>query len=138
MKGNALLRTAPATHRTKGNSLLPGAVAKVTITGSHARAPKQEKELAKRLGGRTTAASGAKDEKGDVRVRGVARVECKTTKNKSFSVTLDMFRKIEDAALSAAEVPVLMVEFNDGNGRKLGELAVIPAYYLEDFVETKR
>jgi len=99
-------------------------------TASHRRAPKQEKYLAKRLGGRTTIASGSKGEKGDVRVQGVVRIEAKTTKNKSFSVTRDMVRKIEEAALASDELPVIVIEFNDGNGKPEMELAIMPMYAL--------
>lgn len=116
----------------------PGKERKPKPHPSHVRSRKQERETAVRLGARLTAASGAKDVKGDVRKRRVARIECKTTKNKSFPVTLELLRKIEDQALASDEAPVLLVEFNDGFGRRLGELAVIPSYLLEDFCETKK
>jgi translation elongation factor EF-Tu-like GTPase len=98
---------------------------------SYRRSRKQEKEIAGRLGGRRTVASGSKDEKGDVRLKRVVRVEAKTTKNKSFSVTLDMIRQIEDAALAADEMPVIAIEFNDGRGKKVKEVAVVPMYVLD-------
>lgn len=105
------------------------------LTKSHKRAVKQEKETGERFKGFRTPASGAREVKGDVRVKGKMRIECKTTKHKSFSVTLDMVRKIEEAGLiGGGEVPVLLVEFND-NGKKLGEVAVIPSYLLDDFLE---
>lgn len=99
---------------------------------SHLRASKQERELAKRLGGKVTPGSGNKAVKGDVRMRGVARIECKTTQHRSFSVTLDMVRKIEDAALATDEVPIIVVEFNDGQGKKVAEVAVVPTYVLHN------
>lgn len=102
---------------------------------SHRRAKKQEREAAKRLKGRVTPGSGSGIVKGDVRVMRVARIECKTTKNKSFPVTLELIRKIEEAALSGGEAPVLLVGFNDEFGRKLGEVAVIPSYLLDEFCE---
>ena len=102
---------------------------------SQKRAPKHEKETALRLKGVLTLASGAKEEKGDVRMRRVARIECKTTKNKSFPVTLELMRKIEDAATSGGEAAVLLVEFNDGHGKRLGEIAVIPSYLVDEFCE---
>lgn len=111
---------------------------KARLNPSQVRAKKQERETAARLRGRLTPASGAKDEKGDVRVRGIVRVECKTTKHKSFSVTLDMAQKIEEAALSGAEIPVLLIEFNDNAGKSLGELAVIPSYLLEELCQINR
>ena len=113
----------------------PGKVRKVRPSPSHLRAVKQEKETAKRLRGRLTPASGAKDEKGDVRVKRIARVECKTTKHKSFSVTLETVRAIEEAALSGGEVPILLVEFNDNMGKSLGEVAIIPSYLLDEFID---
>jgi hypothetical protein len=102
---------------------------------SYRRSRKQEKELATRLGGRKTAASGSKAEKGDVRVRGVLRIEAKTTKHKSFSVTLDMIEQIEQAALVSDELPCIVIEFNDGAGKKVKEIAVVPTYVLDDLVD---
>lgn len=104
---------------------------------SHMRAIKQEKEAANRLGGRITPRSGAGDVKGDVRVKGVVRIECKTTKHKSFTVTLDMVRKIEAAAMSGGEVPILLIAFNDETGKPLGEVAVVPAYLLDELCESR-
>ena len=98
---------------------------------SYRRSRKQEKELAGRLGGSRTVASGSKDEKGDVRLKRIVRLEAKTTKNKSFSVTLDMIRQIEDAALASDEMPSIVSEFNDGKGKKLKEVAVVPIYVLD-------
>jgi len=100
-------------------------------TPSHQRAPKQEREIAARVGGRVTSGSGNKWEKGDVRKPGVIRIEAKTTKHKSFSVTLDMIRKIEEAALSHGELPCILVEFNDGEGNKVCEVAVLPVYAID-------
>ena len=108
------------------------------LSGSHRRSPKQESELAALVRGRRTAASGARDEKGDVRIKGVARIEAKTTKNKSFSVTLDMVNKIESIATQAGEMPAMVIEFNDGFGRKLGECAVIPMYALETLLANQK
>lgn len=98
---------------------------------SYRRSHKQERELAGRLGGRVTSASGSKDEKGDARLKGVVRLEAKTTKNKSFSVTLEMVQKIEEAAVMAGEMPVIVIEFNDGRGKRLKEVAVVPTYVLD-------
>ncbi len=98
---------------------------------SYRRSTKQEKELAGRLGGRRTPGSGSGPEKGDVRIKGVLRIEAKTTKNKSFSVTLDMVEKIEQAALLCGETPAILVEFNDGRGKKVREIAIVPSYVLD-------
>ena len=104
------------------------------LTKSHRRAPKQERALAVRVGGRLTAASGSKDEKGDVRIKGLARLECKTTKHKSFSVTIDMVEKLEEAAALSGELPIFVIEFIDDMGRPLKELAVCPSYVLDTLV----
>lgn len=99
---------------------------------SHVRSSKQEKELAKRGGGRVTPGSGAFDQKGDVKkYNGVYRIEAKTTKNKSFSITRDMIRKIEEAAIPNGEYPAIVVEFIDDRGVPQMEVAVVPTYVLD-------
>jgi Holliday junction resolvase len=91
--------------------------------------------LAKRVGGKTVRGSGSGNEKGDVRVHRVCRIEAKTTNKKSFSVTREMLDKIETAAVCYGELPALIVEFND-EGRKVGEVAVVPTWVL-DVITTK-
>ncbi len=106
------------------------------LTKSHKRAPKQESEITKLVKGRKVPASGAKHTKGDVRLKGVARIECKTTKNKSFSVTLEMAEKLEHEAALAGEVPIFVIEFNDPvTGKKIKDLIVMPGYALETLLE---
>jgi len=83
-------------------------------TPSHARSKVQERGLAKRTGGLVTPGSGNQRVKGDVRVKGFARIEAKTTKNKSFSVTTEMIEKLENAVTGAGEVPILHVELELG------------------------
>ena len=95
------------------------------------RASKQEAELAGRTGGNVVKMSGAGIEKGDTRRRGYHRLEAKTTSKKSFSITLDMVRKIEAAALNAGEVPGIEVEFLDARGKRSMAVAVVPTYVLE-------
>lgn len=97
---------------------------------SHHRSRSQEKELAYRVGGKTTPASGALDVKGDVRVKGVMRIEAKTTQHKSFSLTREMLRKIEDAGLASGELPAMEIEFHD-KGKPVYRVAVVPVYVLE-------
>ena len=104
---------------------------KVKGNPSYRRSRKQEKELATKLGGRRTSASGSGDEKGDIRLKGVLRVEAKTTKHRSFSVTLAMIKQIEDASLACSEMPAIVVEFLDEQGRPLKEVAVVPTYVLD-------
>lgn len=105
------------------------------LSRSHLRAKKQEREIADRFGGKITPGSGnGKSHKGDVRVKGVTRIECKTTKHKSFSVTRDMIEKIEDAALPHGEAPIIVVEFIDEMGKPEKEVAVVPMYVLNDLL----
>jgi len=101
-------------------------------SNAHRRAPKQEKECAKRIGGTITPRSGAGDVKGDVRIKGYARIECKTTLQKSFSITRELVRKIEEAALaSQGELPAFCIEFLNPDGERDCEIAVVPVFVLE-------
>ncbi len=100
-------------------------------SNSHHRSKRQETEIARRTKGRITPGSGNQKIKGDVRIKGIARIEAKTTKHKSFTVTLDMYRKIEEAALASQELPIIVIEFNNGFGKKVAELAVVPTYILD-------
>lgn len=101
-------------------------------TVAHKRAPKQEKEWAKRGGGRTTPGSGNKAVKGDVqKFNGVARIECKTTRRNSFSVTRKMINKLEESAMPHGEIPAIVIEFLTEDGRPCREVAVVPTYVLD-------
>ncbi len=89
--------------------------------------PKLEKKTAKRVGGYVTTGSGNKREKGDIRKRGVTRIEHKATQHASFRVTLEMLEKIELAARGCDEIPILVVEFLDDRGHSIEkEIAVLP------------
>ena len=102
----------------------------------HRRAPKQEKQIAKRSGGRPIRGSGSGYKKGDVeKAHGIFRVEAKTTKHQSFSVTRDMIRKIEAAALPHGEVPAMIIEFISETGTPEMEVAVVPTYVLEEIAK---
>jgi hypothetical protein len=102
---------------------------------SHKRSDEQEKSLAKRLKGRNTPRSGAGKEKGDVRCKGILRLEAKTTLNQSFSVTRKMFKTVTDAALPCGEIPAMLIEFLNKEGKPEAELAVVPSYVLDMLVE---
>ena len=109
------------------NPMLDRLAKKAKQPQSYWAAPKKEKKLAIRVGGRTTNASGAKNEKGDVRKVGIARLEHKTCQRKSFSVTREMIEKIVSASLACGEVAAIVVEFvNPVSGKSEGEVAVIP------------
>lgn len=104
-------------------------------TKSHDRAAKQEKATAKRLGGKTVKGSGSGNEKGDVRLKGIVRIEAKHTKHKSFSVTEKIIDGIEAAVVGSGEIPVIEIEICEGRRRCF----VIPDWALEMIVgEIKR
>ena len=98
------------------------------------RSPKQESDLAKRIGGRVVRGSGRGNEKGDVRVKGVLRIEAKTTSKGSFRVTKEMAEKIEMQAMSSGECPAIVVEFLGKDGKPEHELAVVPVWVLDAIV----
>lgn len=101
------------------------------------RAKGHERQTAKRLGGKLVKGSGSGTEKGDVRIRGVARIECKTTGAKSFSVTASMMEKIENAAMSSDEVPAICVEFLSTLWFSK-EVAVIPMWALQRLIDNQK
>lgn len=100
-------------------------------SNAHNRAPAMEREIAKRIGGKTTKASGAQGEKGDARVRGLVRVEAKATSRKSFSVTAAMIDKIEAAGLGAGELPYIEVELLGADGKPQHRVAVMPVWAVD-------
>lgn len=103
-------------------------------SASHARSPGQEKETAKRTGGQVTARSGAGLIKGDVRVKGIARIENKNTIHRSYSVTTETLDKLEAAIAGTSEIPVMQIELNGGTHK----FCIVPDMYLEDIIEAIR
>jgi hypothetical protein len=101
-------------------------------TDSQKRSRKQEKRAAKRIGGHTTAASGSKAEKGDVRSVGDTRMECKLTRAKSYTLKLADLEKLEREA--GLEKPVFEIEFQGVYPHK--RYAVIPGWLYDQFRET--
>lgn len=111
-------------------------------TVAHQYSPKQEKNIAEKLGGKLVRGSGRGHEKGDVKVSGIIRVENKCTAKvnsnnpkSGFKVTLEMIEKIEDQALLNGEAPAIEVEFIDKDGKVLHEWAIVPTYILKSIVE---
>ncbi len=97
---------------------------------AYRRSPKQEAELAKRYKGRKISRSGAGPRKGDTTNK-VVRIEAKTTSKDSFRVTKKMIEVINNAAIAMDEIPCIVVEFLDENGKPEMEVAVIPTSYLD-------
>ncbi len=107
---------------------------RVGSTLSHDRAPKQERGIAKRLGGDLVPRSGAGPVKGDVRVHGVVRIEAKTTAKKSFAITHHLVDQIEEAAVATGEIPVAQVQFINEQGTVTRSVCIVPDWVLEEVV----
>lgn len=107
-----------------------------TMTPSHHRSKVQEKAAAKRMSAKQTKGSGSSYEKGDVRLKGLLRLEAKTTKNRSFSVTTEMLDKVEQACMGADEVPVIEVELDNASGHPR-RVYVVPAWCVDDLFSIK-
>lgn len=101
---------------------------------AYRHAPKQEKKLAEKAQAWRVPASGAGRQKGDVRIGGIARIECKATQKKSFSITREMLDKIDSAAGATDEFPVIQVDFVDGKGNVTDSVAVVPMYILQRLI----
>lgn len=107
------------------------------MSPSHVRSPIQESEIATKLKGEVTRGSGCGFEKGDIRVKGIMRVEAKTTKNKSYSLKRSTFEGLEDSIVGSNEIPAMIIEFNN-EGKPSKELAIVPTYVLEMLCEKLR
>lgn len=94
----------------------------------------QEKDIAKSMGGRLTPASGAKDVLADVRVPGEWRIEAKSTHNKSYRLTRDLFNDVAIAGSASCERPAVMVRFLQG-GKPVDDLVVIRYSDFKDLVD---
>lgn len=98
----------------------------------------QETDAARRFGGRRRGsarkfrgdenASGG--QRADVHVPGFARIECKTTKHRSFRVTADMLAKLAEATFGSDEIGFLEVEIQG-----VGRVYVIPDWAMERIIE---
>lgn len=90
----------------------------------------------RRLGGTVVPRSGAGTKKGDGQIKGLARIEVKGTTKASFSVTKGQLGKNDYAALSAGEIPVMIVQFLDALGNVEDEQAVIRLSDLQELLMT--
>ena len=104
------------------------------LTPSHSRAKQQEAEAAKRM---MVAGSGNQRVKGDCRLRKIVRLECKTTKQKSYALTRDLVQRIERSAVAGDETPAFEIEFCDEQGNKEMSLLVMPSWALEEFIQLR-
>ncbi len=58
---------------------------------------------------------------------GVARIECKTTKNKSYRLTVEDIEKIENATFGNNEIPVMEIELELGKKKVL----IVPTWAMD-------
>jgi hypothetical protein len=95
----------------------------------------QERRAAEELGGRVQPGSGAPQfYKGDVRVAGDLRVECKTTGSKAYPLKLQEIEKIKaEALMGGGEGWAMQIEFQTASGGK--KFAVID---WADYVQLRR
>lgn len=97
---------------------------------------KSERNLARRLGGRLTAASGALDGfKGDIQ-KGNFLIEAKSTINDSLGLKLDWLLKIKKEARAVKKRPALAINFTTRDGRTVpdGEWVAIPLALFEELL----
>lgn len=91
------------------------------------RSRRQENDVADDLGGQRQKASGAlPGAKGDVRLKGKARVECKMTTAKSYRLQLEDLSKIRGEA-AYPEIPAFVISFLEPHtNRERDRWAVVP------------
>lgn len=99
------------------------------------RAPKQERETLAKVRGQATAGSGSRYHKGDVKVKNIARIECKATRKDSFSINRRMFEILEETGRLHDEMPAMMIEFLKPDGALDYEVAVIKTKDLVDLIK---
>lgn len=113
-----------------------------SISISHDYAKQQEINTAHEYGGFTTSGSGSGNVKGDVRVKGKYRIECKCTAlkldkvgeyNGSYSLNYKYLENFIEQAASSGEDPIMQVHFITEMGIKKRGYLVIP----EEFIKGK-
>lgn len=99
---------------------------------------KQEDRLAKELGGRRQAASGAlPGRRGDVDVPELL-IECKRTDKKSIRIEIEYLRKITEEASGTGKVPALSIEIGDPPRFVSRDWVLVPSGFLKDLLEAAR
>ena len=64
-------------------------------------------------------------------MNGVFRIECKTTQQKSYSLTRETFYKLASVASATGEIPIMDIEFLNERGNVECNLAVLPLEALK-------
>lgn len=125
MKGSFLTMSEnPFTRRLAKHSIGRG--------GRHS-----EKRIAKSVGARQTAASGAVEGfKGDLSMKDFL-AECKSTQNGSMSLKFDWLVKISKEARDTRRRPLMMISFTTEGGRAVpnGDWVMMPLALFKEIVE---
>lgn len=95
----------------------------------YTRSQKQEKDAAKRYGGRTTSGSGNKRDKGDVSIYAGVRLEAKRTDKNSISVKKEWLQKISEEAFAERQRPAVEIEIQDE------QWVLIPELEFRNYIE---
>lgn len=97
---------------------------------TRSRSKKQESHIAKAIKGKTTINSGATFGQNDV-LNDCCEVEAKTTKARSFSLTLRDLQKLRQKC-SVSKIPVLVVSFEDDLNKQYAVISLSDFKFLID------
>lgn len=97
---------------------------------------KSEQKVAKRIGGKTTPASGAGGLKGDISL-GSLMIECKSTTHDSISLQREWLLKVSREALASGKTPALHLAFtgDDGKTKEKGAWVCIPEWLFQELID---
>ena len=84
---------------------------KIIVSENRSKSNKQEKRLAKEFGGRTTAASGAGRNKGDIDIKRF-KIEVKRSERGSLAIKKEWLLKIDEEAYGVGKNPALAIEID--------------------------
>ncbi len=102
------------------------------------KAVRRERALAESLGGRAQPNSGATPHaKGDVRVRGRWRIDDKTTRNKSFSLTRGIINKIRSECSGSEDFAITIGFLNPRTQKEEEEVVVMDKSTWEEMVNAR-
>jgi len=95
---------------------------------------KQERRVAKKVGGKVQPGSGSKDfAKGDIKEESFL-VECKFTEKQSIRVELKWLKKISREAMAEGKIPALSVEIQHDDHLTAQDWTMIPTEALKELL----
>lgn len=110
----------------------------------HVVSKRQEKRVAKKLGGRRQKGSGAMaGHKGDVKTVELL-TECKHTEKESIRITREWLEKVSKEADFYGKVPALSIEFSDKRAfdslpeRMTRDWIMVPAQFMRELLDLRR